>query len=253
MTVNSKDQNELAVLARKGNEAAKTMLLEMNEKFVIGVARQYMGQGLEIDDLIQEGNIGMLKAIEKFDPKMGTKFLTYASWWIKQSILQALAEFNRHVRIPANRIGIIEQYRKQQEHLTQELMREPAHDEVLSAINADNDDVVAQVSVSFHTKTTNEGEGILMDLVPSDFPAPDAKLMEEGFQQELAMVLDQLEERERTIIKMSFGIGYERMYTLEEIGEKLKLTRERIRQVKQKAIKQLRRMDLRKKLDGIKD
>lgn len=247
------DQNELAVLAKTGNEAAKSQLLKLNEKFVAGVARQYIGQGLELADLIQEGYIGILKAIEKFDPKVGTKFLTYASWWIKQSILQALGEFNRHVRIPANRISIIESYKKQQNQLTQGLMREPSHEEILEAINAENEDVVDQTSVSFHSKTTDDGDGILMDLISSDFPSPDDELMRAAFSKELEMILNMLKERERTILKMSCGIGYERVYTLEEIGEKLGLTRERIRQIKEKAILQLRDLDRRKKLDGIKD
>lgn len=247
------DQNDLAVLAQRGDQAAKSLLVTQNERFVISVARQYLGQGMELDDLIQEGNIGLLKAIERFDIEIGTKFLTYASWWIKQSILQALGEYNREIRIPANRIVIIEKYKKEHSRLTQDLMREPSDAEVLGTMNADSRDVVNQTSISYNAPFRGEHEGSLLDILPGDFPAPDANLMDQAYKKELSMILRRLNKRECTIIKMSYGIDLERSYTLEEIGDKLKLTRERIRQIKTKALKTLRRLNRHRKMDGIKD
>jgi RNA polymerase primary sigma factor len=249
------DQAELAVLAQKGDEAARTALVTMNEKFVYMVARQYMGQGLELADMVQEGNIGLLKAITLYDPKTGNKFLTYASWWIKQAILQALGEYNRQVRLPVNRINVLERYRKIKAALTQELQREPSQAEILQALGIESYELYDQHSTSYNTPYGGDsGEGTMLDLLPDETTdAPNDALLEQGFAEELEMILQQLNKRECTIIKMSYGIGYERAYTLEEIGTKLKLTRERIRQLKEKALKQLRRMDRRKKLEGLKD
>jgi RNA polymerase primary sigma factor len=249
------DQTELAVLAQKGDEAARTALVTMNEKFVYMVARQYMGQGLELADMVQEGNIGLLKAITLYDPKTGNKFLTYASWWIKQAILQALGEYNRQVRLPVNRINVLERYRKVKSALTQELQREPSQAEILQAMGIEAHELYDQHSTSYNTQFGGEsGEGSMLDLLPDETEAaPNDALLCQGFLEELDLVLEQLNDRERIIIKMSYGIGYERPYTLEEIGSKLELTRERIRQLKEKALRQLRRMDRRKKLEGLKD
>ncbi len=249
------DQTELAVLAQKGDEAARTALVTMNEKFVYMVARQYLGQGLELADMVQEGNIGLLKAITLYDSKTGNKFLTYASWWIKQAILQALGEYNRQVRLPVNRINVLERYRKVKAALTQELQCEPSQTQILQAMGIEAHELYDQYSTSYNTPHYgSDGEGTMLDTLPDDvIAAPDEALLSQGFLEELDLVLEQLNERERTIIKMSYGIGYERPYTLEEIGTKLELTRERIRQLKEKALRQLRRMDRRKKLEGLKD
>ena len=248
------DQTELAVLAKNGDEAARTALVLMNEKFVYMVARQYMGQGLDLADMVQEGNIGLLKAITLYEPETGNKFLTYASWWIKQAILQALGEFNRQVRLPVNRINVLERYRKVKAALTQELQCEPTQAQILQAMGIEAHELYDQHSTSYNSPRYGEdGEGTLLDTLPDNIAAPDDALISQGFLEELDLVLDQLSERERLIIKMSYGITYERSYTLEEIGVKLKLTRERVRQLKEKALKQLRRMDRRKKLEGLKD
>lgn len=250
------DQTELAVLAQSGNEAAKSALVKMNTRFVAGIARQYQNQGMDLADLMQEGYIGLLKAIEKFDPKLGTKFLTYASWWIKQSILQSLAEHNRHIRLPANRVNILEQVKKTKSELSQTLQREPSEQEILHEMNLESDEVYNQYSVSYHTPVhqSNDSTTILLDtLINSDIPAPDSALMHQAFKQELEIVLEQLEEREVIILKMLYGIDYERSYTLEEVGERLNLTRERVRQIKMRALKTLRRLNRRKRLDNLKD
>lgn len=248
------DQTELAVLAKNGDEAARTALVLMNEKFVYMVARQYMGQGLDLADMVQEGNIGLLKAITLYEPETGNKFLTYASWWIKQAILQALGEFNRQVRLPVNRINVLERYRKVKAALTQELQCEPTQAQILQAMGIEAHELYDQHSTSYNSPRYGEdGEGTLLDTLPDNIAAPDDALISQGFLEELDLVLDQLSERERLIIKMSYGITYERSYTLEEIGVKLKLTRERVRQLKEKALKQLRRMDRRHKLEGLKN
>jgi len=250
------DQTELAVRARKGDAAAKTALVNLNIKFVATIARQYVNQGMELDDLIQEGCVGLLKAMEKYDPKMGTKFLTYASWWIKQAILQNLAENNRQVRIPANRISIIEQFQKTRQSLAQEWHREPTQEEVLAELGLEEADLVDQVSFSYHKtmKDRDGNEGYVLDfIVNKNTPSPDAPLIAESEKQELGFVLKLLSEREQTILKMLYGIDYERAYTLEEVGDKLDLTRERVRQLKEKSLKSLRRLNRRKKLEKLKD
>lgn len=248
------DQAELAVLAQKGNEAAKTALVRMNEKFVIMIARQYIGQGMDLDDMIQEGNIGLLKAIDMYDAQLGTKFLTYASWWIKQSILQALAEHNRQIRLPVNRIGVLEKYKKIKSSLTQELMREPSKEEILEALGIDESELYEQTSVSYNTPINGvDGEGSMLDLIANDTPSPDSELIKDSLKKELRLVLKNLTDREQQILKLSYGLDEERSYTLEEIGERLNLTRERVRQIKEKALRNLRRLNRKKKLEGLKN
>ena len=250
----TQDQTDLAVRAKAGDSAARTELVKCNQKFIIMVARQYIGQSMELDDLIQEGNIGLLRAIDDYDPKMGNKFLTYASWWIKQSILQALAEHIRQVRLPVNRINVLERYKKIKRLLSQELMREPSHNEILVALGIEEHELYEQHSVSYSTPLYGEDNtGTLLDVLESDTPSPDKVLLDNAMTQEIGFILNKLNKREQTILRMCYGVGYERAYTLEEIGDKLNLTRERIRQLKEKALKQLRRMNRHKKLDTLKD
>ena len=248
------EQGDLAVLAQMGDQAAKALLLKQNERFVIGIARQYQGQDMELADLIQEGFIGLLKAIERYDIKLGTKFLTYASWWIKQSILQSLSEHNRHIRLPANRVNILEQMKKTKSQLAQSLQRDPSDQEVLDHLDIEGGDVFQQSSVSYHLPISSEEDTTLLDVLPNlETPSPDAALMEQAFKQELQMVLNRLSDRQQKILKMLYGLGYERSYTLEEVGEELHLTRERVRQIKKRAIDILKRLNRRKKLDNLKD
>jgi RNA polymerase primary sigma factor len=247
------DQNNLAVLAKEGNRGAAELLLKSNEKFVYMIARQYIGQGMELNDLTQEGFLGILKAIERFDPKIGTKFLTYASWWIKQSILLALAEHNRQVRLPLNRITILEQYKRAKNVLDQSLMREASQEEILSSLDMDKQDLYIQYSASYHNPVPSEDNDVsMLDIIPNNTPSPDSKLMEESLRQEIGIALKNLPGREQIILKMSFGLGYERCFTLEEIGDKLGLTRERIRQLRIKALKKLKKLNRKKKLENLK-
>jgi RNA polymerase primary sigma factor len=248
------EQTDLAVLAQNGNQAAKSLLVKYNERFVAGIARQYQGQGMDLSDLIQEGFIGLLRAIERYDIKIGTKFLTYASWWIKQSILQSLAEHNRHVRLPANRVNILEQVKKAKSQLSQTLQREPTEQEVLEHMDIEIADVFQQHSVSYDIPISSSEKITLLDVLENqESPSPDSALMKEAFTQELQMVLKLLNAREQKILKMLYGIDHERSYTLEEVGETLNLTRERVRQIKMRALKNLKRLNRRKKLNGLKN
>jgi RNA polymerase primary sigma factor len=245
-------QTELVLCAQKGDLNAQKQLVTSNLKFVVSIARQYIGQGIPLEDLVAEGNIGILKAIDRFDSKQGTRFLTYAAWWIRQSILYALAEQNRQVRLPANRIGILQQYNKTAMQMEQDLNREVSSDEVLSELGLEQSDLVRQCSVSYHIEV-DEGT-TLLDLLPNpDGESPDAVLMRESLTDEIRTALSLIPEREALILKMYYGFDMPRSYTLEDIGELLKLTRERIRQLRNKAIKDLRRLNRRKKLENLKD
>lgn len=250
------DQTELVILAQTGNQPAKSTLVKINIRFIAGIARQYQNQGMDLDDLMQEGSIGLLKAIEKFNPKMGTKFLTYASWWIKQAILQSLGENNRHIRLPANRINIIEQVKKTKSQLSQTFQREPTEQEIFTEMDVDSSEVYTQHTVNYHApiKEGDSGHTIILDtLCNIEIPSPDAKLMKDAFKEEFEMVLSQLDDREIRILKMLYGIDYERTHTLEEVGDALDLTRERVRQIKMRALKNLRRLNRRKRMEGLKD
>jgi RNA polymerase primary sigma factor len=250
--IDANTQNALALRARQGNVEAQRLLIESNLKFVISIARQYVGQGIPLEDLISEGNLGIYKAIENFDPSHGTKFLTYASWWIRQAILQSLSEQKRQVRIPANRIGMIQQYNKTAASMEQELNRDVRESEILEELGVESSDIVRQSSVSYHTEV--DAGTTLLDLIPDqETPSPDDSLMRESLIQEINFALRALLPRERTILRMYYGFGYARSYTLEEIGETLNLTRERIRQLRNKAIRELRRMNRRKKLENLKN
>jgi RNA polymerase primary sigma factor len=245
-------QSELVLRAQKGDKGAQKQLITSNLKFVITIARQYIGQGIPLEDLVSEGNFGIIKAIERFDPKQGTKFLTYASWWIRQAILYSLSEQNRQVRLPANRVGILQQYNKTIMQMEQDLNREVSSNEVLTEMGLESGDLVRQSSVSYHTEV-DEGT-ILLDLLPNpDGECPDAALLRESLQEEIRYVLALIPKRERVILEMYYGFDRPRSYTLEEIGEQLKLTRERIRQLRNKAIKDLRRLNRRRKLENLKD
>jgi RNA polymerase primary sigma factor len=245
------EQIELVKKAQKGDAWAVDQLVGTNLRFVMMVAKQYIGQGIPFDDLVAEGCIGVLKAIEHFDPKVGTKLLTYASWWIRQTILQALLEQTRQVRLPANRVGLIQQYGKASSRLDQELSREANEYEILEDLELNSSDIIRQFSVSYDTE--NEDGGSLLDmLVNSESESPEAWMNYESLKEEMRLILKKLPKREEEILRLCFGIGYERSYTLEEIGEKLNLTRERIRQLRNKALRTLRRLDRRNQLENLK-
>ncbi len=247
----SEEQIDLVKRAQKGDKWAEDQLVGTNLRFVIMIAKQYIGQGIPFEDLISEGCIGVLKAIEHFDPKIGTKLLTYASWWIRQTILQALLEQTRQVRLPANRVGMLQQYGKASSKLDQELNREASEQEILEDLELTSADIIRQNSISYNTEN-EDGSSLLDLLVNSESEAPDANLNAESLREEVNLVLHKLPKREQNIIRLCFGIGYERPYTLEEVGDMLHLTRERIRQLRNKALRSLRRLDRRKQLENLK-
>lgn len=244
------EEVELAQKIRKGGPEAQKALHKLtlaNLRFVVSVAKQYQNQGLSLPDLINEGNIGLIRAARKFDETRGFKFISYAVWWIRQSILQALAEQSRIVRLPLNQVGSINKITKALSKFEQEKERRPSIEE-LSEITAIPEDKLADtLKVSGrHTSvdapiSDSDGSGnTLLDvMVNSDSPSADSGLNQESLSKEVDRALHQLQEREREILKMFFGIGCQEM-TLEEIGAKFDLTRERVRQIKEKAIRRLR-------------
>jgi len=237
---------ELAQRIRKGDRAALNKLVRANLRFVVSVAKQYQNQGLSLPDLIDEGNLGLIKAAEKFDETRGFKFISYAVWWIRQSILQALAEQSRIVRLPLNQVGSLNKINKAFSKFEQENERLPSVEELAEALDVPLDKISDTIKVSGRHISVDapfvEGEdnSLLDVLMNDDSPVADQKLMNESLLKEIDRALDSmLAERERDIVRMFFGIGSQEM-TLEEIGDKLGLTRERVRQIKEKAIRRLR-------------
>lgn len=248
------EQTQLAIRAKGGCKISQDLLVKSNLRFVLSIAKQYQGQGVPFEDIVAEGNIGILKAIAKFDETKNTRFITYAGWWIRQSILAMLHDYKRHVRLPANRIHILGKLRKNERNLQQKLQRDPTLQELLDSADYDLSDVVDQSSFSYHDKVHDSDDLEVLDSIEnSDVASPDEAMIVEGVQREIRNVVNKLEDRERIIIKMYFGIEHERPYTLEEIGDALDLTRERIRQIKTKALKELRRFNRRGKFEPIKD
>jgi RNA polymerase primary sigma factor len=215
-------------------------------RFVVSVAKQYQNQGLSLPDLINEGNLGLIKAARRFDETRGFKFISYAVWWIRQSILQALAEQSRIVRLPLNQVGSLNKINKAYSKLEQEFEREPSAEELADALDLPIDKVtdtmkVSGRHVSMDAPFANGEESSLLDvLVNLDSPKADTGLMNESLSKEIDRALSTLTERERDVVKLFFGIGLNHGLTLEEIGDKFDLTRERVRQIKEKAIRRLR-------------
>ena len=237
---------ELAQRIKKGDHAALDKLVRANLRFVVSVAKQYQNQGLSLPDLIDEGNLGLIKAAEKFDETRGFKFISYAVWWIRQSILQALAEQSRIVRLPLNQVGSLNKINKAFSKFEQENERLPSPEELADALDVPIDKISDTIKVSGRHISVDapfvEGEdnSLLDVLMNDDSPVADQKLMSESLLKEIDRALDALlAERERDIVRMFFGIGCHEM-TLEEIGDQFGLTRERVRQIKEKAIKRLR-------------
>ena len=239
------EEVELAQRIRKGDQAALEKLTRANLRFVVSVAKQYQNQGLSLPDLINEGNLGLIKAAEKFDETRGFKFISYAVWWIRQSILQALAEQSRIVRLPLNQVGSLNKINKAFARFEQEHERTPSADELANELEIPKEKVtdtlrVAGRHISVDAPFADGEDNSLLDvLVNSDSPNADRGLINESLATEVERALEILTERERDIIRYFFGIGCSEM-TLEEIGEKFDLTRERVRQIKEKAIRKLR-------------
>lgn len=246
------EEVELAQAIKRGDRQALEKLTRANLRFVVSVAKQYQNQGLSLPDLINEGNLGLIKAAEKFDETRGFKFISYAVWWIRQSILQALAEQSRIVRLPLNQVGSLNKISKAFQKFEQENERRPSAEELANELDLSVEKVTDSLKVSGRHISMDapfvEGEdnSLLDVLVNDDAPIADRTLINESLQKEIDRALSTLTERESDIIKMFFGIGCQEM-TLEEIGDKFQLTRERVRQIKEKAIRRLRQ-DSRSKL-----
>ena len=239
------EEVELAQRIHQGDQQALDKLVNANLRFVVSVAKQYQNQGLSLSDLINEGNVGLIKAAQKFDETRGFKFISYAVWWIRQSILQAIAEQSNMVRVPLNQAGLLNRTSKAQSRFEQLHERRASAEELAAELDMPIEKVVETMkintrSVSVDAPFADGEDNSLLDVLPNnDSPMADSTLNQESLSKEIARVLEQLTPRERDIIKMFFGIGCQEM-TLEEIGAKFNLTRERVRQIKEKAIRRLK-------------
>ncbi len=240
------EEIELARRIKKGDQKALEKLTKANLRFVVSVAKQYQNQGLSLGDLINEGNLGLIKAAKRFDETRGFKFISYAVWWIRQSILQALAEQSRIVRLPLNRVGALNKIGKAFSTLEQEFEREPSASELAEELDMSLFEVSDTLKISGRHLSMDapfaQGEdNRLLDVIQDNRqPTPDSGLLEQSLKDEVKRALATLSEREAQVIKLYFGLDSEHSLTLEEIGEKFNLTRERVRQIKEKAIRRLR-------------
>ncbi len=244
--ITAEEEVQLAKKIKEGDEDALEKLTRANLRFVVSVAKQYQNQGLSLPDLINEGNLGLIKAARRFDETRGFKFISYAVWWIRQSILQALAEQSRIVRLPLNQVGSLNKINKAYSKLEQEHEREPSTEELAEATDIPIEKVadtlrVSGKHVSIDAPLISGEESTLVEVIPnSDSPSADSTLMKESLEREVERALSTLTDRERDVIKLFYGIGVAHPLTLEEIGDKFNLTRERVRQIKEKAIRRLR-------------
>jgi RNA polymerase primary sigma factor len=244
--ITAEEEVVLAKKIRDGDQEALEKLTRANLRFVVSVAKQYQNQGLSLPDLINEGNLGLIKAAKRFDETRGFKFISYAVWWIRQSILQALAEQARIVRLPLNQVGSLNKINKAFSKLEQEFERTPSAEELAEILDIAEDKVadtmrVSGRHVSMDAPFVQGEENTLLDvLVNNDSPRADTMLISESLQKEIERSLSTLTERERDVVRLFYGIGFNHEYTLEEIGDKFDLTRERVRQIKEKAIKRLK-------------
>ena len=241
------DEVDLAKKIKAGDQDALERLTKANLRFVVSVAKQYQNQGLSLSDLINEGNLGLIKAAQRFDETRGFKFISYAVWWIRQSILQALAEQSRIVRLPLNKVGSLNKINKAFSQLEQEFEREPSPEELAEILEITTEEVettlgVAARHVSMDAPFIDGEDNSLLDVLENpNSPQTDAKLeYKESLSKEIERSLSTLTDRQRDVIKLYFGIGIEHSLSLEDIGEKFGLTRERVRQIKDKAINKLR-------------
>ncbi len=244
--ITADEEVELAQKIKAGDQKALEKLTKANLRFVVSVAKQYQNQGLTLPDLINEGNLGLIKAAQRFDETRGFKFISYAVWWIRQSILQALAEQSRIVRLPLNKIGHINKINKVFAQLEQDFEREPTNEEIATILNISIDDIVdtmrsAGRHVSMDAPLLVGEDSTMLDVMPGEdhAPSPEMNLITESLRREIERALTTLTPREADVIRLYFGL-LEPAMTLEEIGERFELTRERVRQIKEKAIRRLK-------------
>jgi RNA polymerase primary sigma factor len=254
------EEVELAVKIKTGTieekKKALDKLTKANLRFVVSVAKQYQHQGLSLGDLINEGNLGLMTAAKRFDETRGFKFISYAVWWIRQAVLQALADQSRIVRLPLNRVGAINKIGKAYSFLEQQNERKPSSDELAEQLDMSLLDVnealrISGRHLSMDAPLVNGEDGKLSDVMPDEKqPLPDHNFNNESLQHDIDSALNTLDEREKDIIKLYYGLGAKKSHTLEEIGDKYALTRERVRQVKEKAIRKLKHVSKSEKLRG---
>jgi RNA polymerase primary sigma factor len=252
----AEEEVELAIKIRNGDEDAKDKLVLANLRFVISVAKMFQNQGLSLGDLINEGNVGLIKAAKRFDETRGFKFISYAVWWIRQGIMSAIADQSRVVRLPLNRVGNLTKLSKAYRNLEQEYERKPTTEELAQILDMSSDEVAyilqissRQVSMDAPLNNSDENKSTLMDVLHNeDLSMPDKDLMNDSLRDEVTNALFTLDKREAEVIRLSFGIGGNHSATLEEIGQRFNLTRERIRQIKEKALRKLRGSKRSKKL-----
>jgi RNA polymerase primary sigma factor len=243
--ISPEDEVILARRIKSGDAEALKKLVKANLRFVVSVAKQYQNQGMSLPDLINEGNLGLMKAAQRFDETRGFKFISYAVWWIRQAILQALAEQARIVRLPVNKIGSINRINRAFARLEQEFEREPSSQEIADMLEMLPEDVKESLktngrTVSMDAPLSSEEDNTMYDVLQSnDTPSPDKNLINESLAYEIERALSTLSSRESKVLKLYFGLGMKHPFTLEEIGEELNLTRERVRQIKEKAIKRI--------------
>lgn len=244
--INAAEEVRLAKKIKQGDQKALEKLTKANLRFVVSVAKQYQNQGLSLADLINEGNIGLIKAGKRFDETRGFKFISYAVWWIRQAILQALAEQSRIVRLPLNRVATIQKIGRMSSALKQGLGRDPTTDEIAHELNLSEGEVsdtlkIPNSHLSLDAPFATSDDNSLIDVLEDDFqPAPDEELLESSLKVEIEKALDTLTPREAEVISLYFGLNHDKALTLEEIGARFSLTRERVRQIKEKAIRRLR-------------
>ncbi len=244
--IKAAEEVELAKRIRTGDQTALEKLTKANLRFVVSVAKQYQNQGLSLSDLINEGNIGLIKAAKRFDETRGFKFISYAVWWIRQAILQALAEQSRIVRLPLNRVGTLHKIGKISSSLQQEFGRDPSADEIAKKLELSEGEVsdtlkISNSHLSLDAPFSVSEDNSLIDILEDEMQeSPDESLLSDSLRIEIEKALDTLTPREAEVINLYFGLNHEKPLTLEEIGARFSLTRERVRQIKEKAIRRLR-------------
>lgn len=240
--LNPEEEKEIAIKAKNGDKRARDKLIAANTRFVVSVAKQYQGQGLDLEDLISEGNAGLIKAADKFNPDLGWKFISYAVWWIRQSILQALSDKSRTIRLPVNQVSLLNKVKRTIAEFAAKYERDPSTKEISELTGIDESKILSILNMSAKILSVDspfkdEEEGTLIDVIPNqNIPRTDAALIKESKEQDIIKSLSALGPRSHDIIRMFFGIGTREM-TLDEIGNKFGVTSERIRQLKEKALK----------------